>query len=268
MNCGNQPGNGGFTLYPMYLVYAVVAALAIFWTWKVLIAFAILWGAAILLAMFDDRRHQKLANQPSPEPLAPPIPDHQPPSCPLCGSELFVVEPGATTAQEIIAFALQAESWSTNHEALAGWMPPGAYCAKGCYAIHATPPGPGAGAVEPLEEEHGLPRPVSIRWADAMRDGGSYALAYDTERQETVKVLLKVITTDKLVRTGYRKPRLITIDPATYTEKESREIDWEDAARLSDLLLAVLTIAKCPPAMGGAARASEMIRYLSRGGGL
>jgi hypothetical protein len=187
-------------------------------------------------------------------------------TCPECGSTLFVVEVGVTRTEEIIAFAANAEGWKENPEALAGWMPPGVYCPGGCYAIHATP-APDAYEPELAIEPDGVPRPVRIGFADVMRDGGSYTLFYDSENKETVKVLLRVITTDTLRRTGYRNPQLITVDPLTYEKRCAREIDWDDAAKLGTLLLPLISSGK-KISGGGASRATEMIRYLSLRGSL
>lgn len=270
---GQTSRRGGFTLYPMYLVYAVVAALALFWTWKVLIAFAILWLAAMLFSYVDDRRHRTPIADSAAEPPAgyscsPTSEEREACHCPHCGGELFSVNPGVTTKAEIVSFARQAEGWQTNPDALEGWMPPGIYCLKGCTAIHSTPPGPPPDLAAPRDEEDGIPRPRSIRWADVMRDGGSYVLVYTTERQESVKLLLKVITTGTYIRTGYQRPLLVTVDPATGQKKARRELNWEEADQLGKLLLAVLATSNSPPEKDGAARALELIRYLSLSGGL
>ncbi|BCR04534.1 hypothetical protein DESUT3_16030 [Desulfuromonas versatilis] len=98
----------GFTLSPIYFIYGLVALLAIFWTWKVLIAFAILWGAAMLFAWFDDRRHQRRI-VPPPRPSGELSSPGEPlTACPECGGELFSVEPGLTSAEEIAKSGGQA----------------------------------------------------------------------------------------------------------------------------------------------------------------
>ena len=71
-------------------------------------------------------------------------------------------------------------------EAIAGWMPTGAYCPNGCYAIYTTPI-PEEVSAEPIADPDGIQRPAGIRFADLMRDGGSYALCYDSVDSETVK---------------------------------------------------------------------------------
>ncbi|HEX9887213.1 MAG TPA: hypothetical protein VGA70_12030 [Longimicrobiales bacterium] len=165
-------------------------------------------------------------------------------NCPQCGAELFTVEHNVT-----------------------GWMPTGVYCPNGCYSIHTTPvPEFEAVDSDPAPGD-AIPEPVRIRYADVMRDGGSYALAYDSAEHEVIKVLLRVVRTDGLERTGYHKPQLITVDPVTYEEKSSREIDWDAADRLGYLLRPLVTSGG-EIKLGAAPRALEMIRYLSLRGGL
>lgn len=59
--------------------------------------------------------------------------------CLVCSSDVFIVEYGKTTQQEIINFALNAKGWKDNTEAIAGHMPSGAYCPNGCFSLHTTP---------------------------------------------------------------------------------------------------------------------------------
>lgn len=260
------PRQGGFTLYPMYFVYALVVVLFFIWGWPVLAVFAVLMLAFATFAYYDDRLQQAKVDSPDAAIHPTPDPDEQAAeggkNCPVCGSALFIVEPGVTNAEEIQEFVRKAEGWQDNPEALAGWMPPGVYCPKGCYVIHTTPPGPVPNELT-VPEQDGIPRPLRIRWADVLRDGGSYVLVYDAENGDTVKVLLRVVATQQLKRTGYRNPQLIVVDPETYEERGHREIDWDSAARLGSFLLTARAVQDSKIGLGGAARASEMIRLLS-----
>jgi hypothetical protein len=129
-----------------YFIIAGVIVLTYFFGWMVLAVFVALWAAAWLFAYFDDKRHAIGLVDSAEAPFTSyaditgtePFSDVQG-NCLKCGGRLFHVDPGATTAQEIIDFAGSAKGWEENAEALAGWMPPGVYCAKGCVAIPVTP---------------------------------------------------------------------------------------------------------------------------------
>ncbi|MCB1616161.1 MAG: hypothetical protein KDI30_09120 [Pseudomonadales bacterium] len=269
---GKAPERTGIGVHFMYFVYAGVAVLCYVFGWVVLAVFLCLMTLAWLFAYFDDKK------QGSTERGNPTVPDrsHSAVSgnslidlngkCPVCSGKLFVVEVGVTTKTQIMAFAQNAKGWQENPQALAGHMPPGIYCRKGCCAIHTTPAPVQADPIK-VEGPFGFPVPERIKWADIMRDGGSYALVYDSANNESVKVLLKVIGTDKLRRTGYRNPQLAILDPLTLEPQKTQELDWDEAAGLGKLLTPLLC-SEYEIEFGGTSRASEMIRYLSRRGKL
>lgn len=52
--------------------------------------------------------------------------------CPACGEKLFVVMPGKTTRDEVIAFARGSASKYSGEAVESGWLHPGRYCRNGC----------------------------------------------------------------------------------------------------------------------------------------
>ena len=186
--------------------------------------------------------------------------------CPNCCSTLFSVKPGVTTAAEIVAFAMTAKGWRDNPEAIDGWMPPGVYCANGCYAIHATPI-PVFDNSMPAPARERIPRPVRITLADVMRDGGSYRLDYESNRGEAISALLRVITEGALRRVGYQAPRLSRCDPQTHEKIESWDLDWDEAEQLAGKLRPLL-VTSGAISVGSVGRAREMILLLRRRGGV
>lgn len=258
-----------FHLYPMYFVYAAVAALALAWDWRVLIGFAVLMTGAWIFARFDDKRHQAAEQRDDDEvgdhatgEMSPVEPETE--LCPRCNAPLFGVRIGVTTAAEIAAFAKNAVGWRDNPEAIAGWMPPGLYCANGCNALHATPI-PVFDHARPAPEPERVPNPVRITLADVLRDGGSYQMHYDSDRGEAIKVMLRVITKGALRRVGYQAPRLSRLDPKTNETVDSWEIDWDEAEQLANRIHRLLAF-DGGVKIGSAARAREMILYLRRRG--
>lgn len=281
-NADTPSNQGGTTIPFMYFVYVGVIVLTYFFGWIVLAIFIALLVAAWLFAWFDDKRYAstdtKLVGTLTEYPAAPDsdgeykyIDEHR--CCLKCGSKMFTVEYGVTTAEEIIAFASHAADWKENPEAVAGWMPPGIYCPLGCFAIHTTPAGipNSSGLLSELGvniEIDGVPKPARIRFADVMRDGGSYVLAYDSENSLSVKILLRVIMTDKFQRIGYQKPQLTITDAISLKLINTRIIDWDDAKILGKLLAPLLSPFDKKIGGGGIPRATEMLHYLSLRGEL
>lgn len=259
----------------MYFVFAGVIILTYFLGWVVLVVFVGLMLLAWLFAYFDDKRYSGVSAGFKSIQNSMPLDEEtfdaeeyfdERGNCQQCGCEPFSVESGVTTPQEIIDFARNTEGWKDNPDALQGWMPPGIYCPNGCFNLHVTP----AVSVEhsaSVSEIDGIPKPIRIKFADVMRDGGSYALMYDSENSISVKVLLRVISTDALHRIGYRKPQLVISDSPSFEAIEEREIDWDDAIILSKKLEALLS-----PSIkiggGGFQRAKEILHYITLKGGL
>ncbi len=52
--------------------------------------------------------------------------------CQACGEKLFVFEPGKTTADQVIAFALIRRREGSKLENKTSWLHPGKYCLNGC----------------------------------------------------------------------------------------------------------------------------------------
>ena len=152
--------------------------------------------------------------------------------CPCLLGQIVCRRSWVTTKTQIMAFAQNAKGWQENPQAWQAICHRGIYCRKGCCAIHTTPAPVQADPIK-VEGPFGFPVPERIKWADIMRDGGSYALVYDSANNESVKVLLKVIGTDKLRRTGYRNPQLAILDPLTLEPQKLR--NWIGMKRLGSV---------------------------------
>lgn len=274
--------NRGTSIPFIYFVYAGVIILTYFLGWIVIAVFIGLLILMNVFAYFDDKKNAlqetSFINTQSEDLKNPEKSENEEAmdedyldaqgNCTQCGNKAFSVTPGQTTAAEIMAFASQADGWKENQEALAGWMPPGIYCPKGCLAIHITP------EIEPNntwqdKKTDGIPKPVRILFADVLRDGGSYTLMYESET-DSVKIELKVIRKIKngnYLRIGYQKPQLIVVEAKTLTAIETKEMDWDEALVLSKLLKPLL-ISSPKIDGGGKPRATEMLRYLTLRGGL
>ncbi|MBF0274728.1 MAG: hypothetical protein HQK84_05805 [Nitrospinae bacterium] len=264
---GNESANGNgirFHLYPMYFVYAIAGFLAIFWDWRALLGLAVIMAAFWIIAYFDDKRYQTTTNQFDNEDDVSPVGDIPHKFCPECNAPLFVVQPGITTAEEIIAFAKNSQCWQENPDAITGWMPPGRFCPNGCHAIHITPV-PQFHTTGQKPEPKRIPCPVRITVADVLRDGSSYELVYESETGDSIKVLLSVITEGELRRIGYKKPCLYRLDPESHKELDLWDINWDEAGELASLLHPLLALNDSIK-VGSAARAREMILYLKRRG--
>ncbi|MBD8526404.1 hypothetical protein [Pseudomarimonas arenosa] len=261
----------GFHLSPIYLVFLLFGLLALFWDWRALIGLAALLLVAKLLIAFENRRQasglisgdvrpqQDGAGAGSAAESASALN-----ACPSCGKPLFVVEPGRTTAAEIKAFASRAQGWCENPEAIAGWMPPGQYCANGCFAVHSSP---AAQAIANNGRSERLPPPARIVLADVLRDGGSYRLDYESTWGEFIEVNLPVKIEGKLRRVGYYPPQLRRQPSPGSETTDPWTLDWDEAAALAALLRPLLSLSGDIQG-GNAERAREMLRYLGLRGEL
>lgn len=105
-----------------------------------------------------------------------------------------------------------------------------------------------------------FPIPDSIQYADIIRDGGSYLLAYTSANDGICELELMVRLNHNLDRIGYWPPTL-----SIHQRKNKVQLNWDDAeflaARFSMLL---------HPDIGwrGTKRAKEMIAYLQAKGTL
>lgn len=125
-----------------YFILVAVAVLTYFFGWWVLAVFLSLWVGAWLFAWFDDRRQIGKGGAAPAGSATGSASDSfldADGNCSKCGGKVFVVEPGVTTMQTIIDFACTTDGWQENPEAVAGWMPPGVYCPRGCLNLHVTP---------------------------------------------------------------------------------------------------------------------------------
>ena len=124
----------------LWFIIACIIALSYFFGWIVPVVLVILVGLFSLFVYFYEKNHPPIKpyHVSNGENIYSELLDTKG-HCKKCGSTLFYVEPDITTAQEIIDFARLADGWKDNPDALAGWMPPGVYCPKGCFDIHTTP---------------------------------------------------------------------------------------------------------------------------------
>jgi len=140
-----NPNTGVHVPFSLILLGMVVIASLVF-GWKVFVGFAVLVLIAALLSIWLAKRDQSqmISEKKTTDSECSELDNENlyyddRAYCLKCGSESFTVEIGATTPEEIRRFASEAEGWRENPEALKGWMPPGIYCPKGCFAVHITP---------------------------------------------------------------------------------------------------------------------------------
>lgn len=105
-----------------------------------------------------------------------------------------------------------------------------------------------------------FPIPTSIQYADIIRDGGSYWMAYTTADDEACELELRVKKNHNYDRIGYWPPTL-----SIYQRKNKVQLNWDDAEFLAGRLLKLL---HPDIGWGGSKRAREMIAYLRAKGTL